>query len=87
MLVKIIAQQEFIILPITYSTFPVPEAVFLPYIFITGPFLYELLFSYLSFTYCRNMVGKNIPLDILLVASAIFKTFLFRRFEFGASNN
>ena len=62
----------------------------MPHILITGSFLYELLFLYLSFTYCRNMVGKNIPLDILLgmlltaVASAMFKTFLFRMFEFGA---
>ena len=63
------------------------------YTFVTGSFLYELLFSYLSFTFCRNVVGMNILLDILLgvlltaVASAIFKTFLFRMFKFGASNN
>ena len=61
------------------------------YTFVTESFLYEL-FSYLSFTFCRNAVGKNILLDILLgvlltaVASAMFKTFLFRMFEFGASN-
>ena len=60
--------------------------------FVTESFLYEL-FSYLSLPFCRNVFGKNTPLVILLgvlltaVASAIFKTFLFRMFEFVASNN
>ena len=72
-------------LTITYSTFPFPGTVVMPYIFVAGTFLYELSFSYdsyLSFSYCRNIVGENIFLGnigILLtaVASALFKTFLF----------
>ena len=73
-------------LTITYSTFPFPGIVVMPYVFVAGTFLYELPLSYdsyLSFSYCRNIVGENIFLDILLgilltaVASALFKTFLF----------
>ena len=75
-------------LTITYSTFPFPEIVVMPYVFVAGTFLYELSLSYdndsyFSFSYCRNIVGENIFLDTLLgilltaVASALFKTFLF----------
>ena len=73
-------------LTITYSTFPFPRIVVMPYVFIAGTFLYELSLSYdsySSFSYCRNIVGENIFLDILLgvlltaVVSALFKTFLF----------
>ena len=75
-------------LTITYSTFPFPGIVVMPYVFVAGTFLYELSLSYdndtyFSFSYCRNIVGDNIFLDILLgvlltaVASAVFKTFLF----------
>ena len=82
-------------LTITYSTFPFPEIVVMPYVFVAGAFLHESYdnYSHFSFSYCRNIVGENIFLDILLgvlltaVASAMFKTFLFRMFEFGASNN
>ena len=73
---------------IIYSTFPFPEIVVMPYVFVAGTFLYELSLSYdndsyFSFSYRRNIVGENIFLDILLrvlltaVASAMFKTFLF----------
>ena len=81
---------------ITYSTFPFPEIVFMPYVFGAGIFLYELSLScdsYSSFSYCRNNVGENIFLDILLgilltaVASALFKTFLFLMLEFVTSTN
>ena len=56
-------------LTITYSTFPFPGLVVMPYVFVAGTFLYELSLSYdsyLSFSYCRNIVGENIFLDTLL---------------------
>ena len=73
-------------LTITFSTFSFPELMVMPYVFVAGTFLYELSLSYdsyLSVSYCRNIVGENIFLDTLLgilltaVASALFKTFLF----------
>ena len=68
-----------------YSTFPFPGIVVMPYVFIAGTFVYESYDndSYFPFSYCRNIVGENIFLDILLgvlltaVASAMFRTFLF----------
>ena len=50
-------------LTIISSTFPFPGIVVMPYVFVAGTFLYELSLSYdsyLSFSYCRNIVGENI---------------------------
>ena len=38
-------------LTITYSTFPFPGIVVMPYVFVAGTFLYELSLSYNSFIF------------------------------------